>query len=245
MSDLQNVKSSEMLVARQASKHSIVFGAVLTVLGIFAVLAPMFTGVAVTVLVGMLLLASGIVEVIFAFQADSFGKGVLRFLFGGLGVLAGMVVIATPVASLGVLTVVLAAFFLASGGIDIVLALKLRPEDGWGWMLFSGILSIALGVLDRPANARVRAVGSRPLCWRPVADAWLGADGARENRSRITDPSSRHADRDAGTPRPSRCPDSSGNASGFWWIIPRCCWPLITSFARKSQPPKSTQRSRN
>jgi uncharacterized membrane protein HdeD (DUF308 family) len=147
MSDLQNVKSSEMLVARQASKQSIVFGAVLTVLGIFAVLAPMFTGVAVTALVGMLLLAAGFVEVIFAFQADSFGKGVLRFLFGGLGVLAGMVVIATPVASLGVLTLVLAAFFLASGGIDVVLALKLRPKDGSGWMLFSGIVSIALGVL--------------------------------------------------------------------------------------------------
>jgi uncharacterized membrane protein HdeD (DUF308 family) len=107
----------------------------------------MFTGVAVTALVGMLLLAAGIVEVIFAFQADSFGKGVLRFLFGGLGVLAGVVVIATPVASLGVLTIVLAAFFLASGGIDVVLALKLRPDEGWVWMLLSGIVSVALGAL--------------------------------------------------------------------------------------------------
>ena len=32
----------------------------------------------------------------------------------------------------------------AAGIIDIVLALKLKPEVGWGWALFSGIISIAL-----------------------------------------------------------------------------------------------------
>jgi hypothetical protein len=46
-----------------------------------------------------------------------------------------------------VLTIVLVAFFLAGGGIDVVLSLKLRPEEGWGWMLLSGIVSVALGVL--------------------------------------------------------------------------------------------------
>lgn len=135
-----------MLAARQVSRASIAFGAVLSVLGVFAVLAPLFSGIAVTVLVGMLLLTAGVIEVIFAFKADSFGKGVLRFLFGGLGVLAGMVIFATTARSLGVLTIVLAVFFVAGGIVDIILALKVRSEEGWGWMLASGIVSILLGV---------------------------------------------------------------------------------------------------
>jgi uncharacterized membrane protein HdeD (DUF308 family) len=120
---------------------------VLTVLGIFAVMSPLFTGLTVTFLVGMLLFAGGIAQGIFAFQAESFGKGALRFLIGGLSLAAGVVVMATPAQSLGTLTVILAAFFLAGGVTDIVFALRLRPEEGWGWMLFSGIVSMGLAVL--------------------------------------------------------------------------------------------------
>jgi uncharacterized membrane protein HdeD (DUF308 family) len=147
MNDINKLGGTEMFVARQASKASIAFGAVLSVLGIFAVLAPLFTGVAVTVLVGILLLVAGIVEIVFAFKAGSFGKGVLRFLFGGLGVLAGVIIMATPGTSLVVLAYVLAVFFVAGGLLDIVLSLKVRPEEGWGWMLFSGIVSVVLGGL--------------------------------------------------------------------------------------------------
>jgi uncharacterized membrane protein HdeD (DUF308 family) len=94
----------------------------------------------------MLLLVAGIVEVIVAFQAESFGKGVLRFLFGGLGVVAGIVILVTPAGSLGALTIMLAVFFVAGGIVDIVLAFKVRPEEGWGWMLASGIVSFLLGI---------------------------------------------------------------------------------------------------
>jgi uncharacterized membrane protein HdeD (DUF308 family) len=146
MSQSANPAAADLFAARQASKASIAFGALLSVLGIFAVLSPMFSGIAVTVLVGMLLLAAGFVELIFAFQADSFGKGVLRFLFGGLTLLAGAIIVATPGPSLGALTIVLAVFFVIGGVTDIVLAFKVRPEDGWGWALFSGVASILLGI---------------------------------------------------------------------------------------------------
>ena len=147
MNDVTNLSSTEMLAAREASKASSAFGAVLAVLGVFAVLAPMFSGIAVTVLVGLLLAAAGMVEIVFAFKSDSFGKGVLVFLFGGLGLLAGLVVLVTPVASLAVLTIVLAGLFFIGGVVDIILAVRLRPAEGWGWMLSSGIVSMVLGIL--------------------------------------------------------------------------------------------------
>lgn len=141
------VKGEDMLVAREASRDNIVFGALILVMGIFAVMAPIFTGIAVTFLIGMLLIFAGIVEIFSAFKTGSFGKGVLKFILGGLGILAGIIIMATPIESLGFLTIVLIVFFVASGIINIILAFKLRPVEGWGWVLFSGIVSIILGIL--------------------------------------------------------------------------------------------------
>lgn len=146
MNEKIEVSGSDLvLVARQASRTSFVLGIVLVSLGVFAVFAPLFTGIAATVLVGMLLIAGGIAETIFAFKAPSFGKGVLTFLFGGLSVVVGIAMLFFPGRGLGALTVLLAAYFVAAGIVDIVLAIKLRPENGWGWALFSGIISVVLG----------------------------------------------------------------------------------------------------
>ena len=138
---------TEMLAAREATRASITFGNILLVLGILAIIAPLFAGITVTMLVGMLLLGTGIVELLFAFKASSLGKGILIFLFGGLGVLAGIATLATPAESLAILTFILAGFFVVGGVVDIILALKNRTAEGWGWLLFSGIMSLALGGL--------------------------------------------------------------------------------------------------
>jgi uncharacterized membrane protein HdeD (DUF308 family) len=137
----------EMLIARQASTNITAFGAVLMALGIFAVLAPLFSGIAITVMIGMLLLISGMVEAFLAFKSDSFGKGALRFLFGALGVVVGSITIAMPMESLGALSLVLAGFLLVGGIMDIVLSLGQKSKEGWGWILFSGIMSILLAAL--------------------------------------------------------------------------------------------------
>lgn len=140
------VTGSELVIAgRQASRTSFVFGAIISMLGIIAVMTPLFTGITFSVFLGFLLLTGGILETIFAFQAPSFGKGVLVFLFGGLTIVAGFFLIAVPDRGLGALTWVLAAYFVAAGIVDIVLAFKIRPEEGWGWTLSSGIVTIALG----------------------------------------------------------------------------------------------------
>ena len=140
------VTGSELVIAgRQASRTSFVFGAMISMLGIIAVMTPLFTGITVSVFLGFLLLTGGILETIFAFHAPSFGKGVLVFLFGGLTIVAGFFLIAVPDRGLGALTWVLAAYFVAAGIVDIVLTFKIRPEEGWGWTLSSGIVTIALG----------------------------------------------------------------------------------------------------
>ena len=132
---------------KSAGGLGMLLGTLVVVLGILAMGAPLVTGVAVTYTVGFLVLFAGIAHAVFAFAADDWQRGVLNFVLGALGVIAGVLIIAHPLFQLGFLTLVLAAWFLVDGIFSIVLAMRLKPAQGWGWTLFSGILAVLLGVL--------------------------------------------------------------------------------------------------
>lgn len=133
--------------ARQASRTGTTMGIVLVILGILAMMAPLVAGTMVAVLVGVLILAAGIARTMYAFKAESFGKGALKFLFGGLMILVGLAMVTHPLTGLASLTMVLIVFFLVDGLFEIVAAFKVKPQKGWGWLLFGGIVSVALAVL--------------------------------------------------------------------------------------------------
>jgi uncharacterized membrane protein HdeD (DUF308 family) len=45
------------------------------------------------------------------------------------------------------LTLVVALLFLADGILEIIMAYRLRPHSGWGWVLASGVAALIAGVL--------------------------------------------------------------------------------------------------
>ncbi len=45
------------------------------------------------------------------------------------------------------LTLMLGAYLLVDGIFGAVLAFQVKPEKGWGWMLFSAVMSVILGFL--------------------------------------------------------------------------------------------------
>jgi uncharacterized membrane protein HdeD (DUF308 family) len=122
-------------------------GVGLIVLGVAALSAPFWSGVAAALLVGCLVLAAGVGQCVFAFQAQSLGRGILAFLLGGLTVLCGLVMVAHPLLNLGFLTLALAAWFLVTGVFEVLYALQLRPLRGWGWTAVGGALSAVLGAM--------------------------------------------------------------------------------------------------
>lgn len=128
----------------EASKKAKVWGGALLVLGIIAIAAPFATGKAVAVVVGILLVLAGIAQLMFAFQADSLGRGLLRLLFGGITLAFGIAVIGAPAAGLATLTMVLVAYFFVDGIFTVVAAFQLKPREGWGWMVFDGVITILL-----------------------------------------------------------------------------------------------------
>ena len=134
-------------VAKAGSKSMTFFGVIAIILGILSMMMPGLTGVSVVYLLGLIVLVAGIVRMIWAFQAGGLGKGLLKFAIALLTLLAGLVLLAHPLIASGVLTIMLAVYFILDGIGEISAGLQLRPGDGWGWLLFGGIVSVWLGIM--------------------------------------------------------------------------------------------------
>ena len=122
-------------------------GIVLIILGFLSVAAPFVAGLSVAVMVGLLIAMSGFSRLFLAFKMGSFGVGLIMFVLGLLSIVIGIYMVARPSMALATLTLVLASYFVVDGVFEILYALKLRPMQGWGWQLFSGISALVLGVL--------------------------------------------------------------------------------------------------
>lgn len=94
-----------------------------------------------------LLLVSGVAQLLLVFRAGSTGQGLMLALFAVLSLVAGGYMMSQPVAALATLTLFLAAYFVAGGVVQTLGALGARPEPGWGWLLFGGVVSLVLGVM--------------------------------------------------------------------------------------------------
>jgi uncharacterized membrane protein HdeD (DUF308 family) len=144
---MENEKSEVAAAVNEGGKNMTFFGVIAIILGVLAMLAPGVAGLSVSVMLGILALIAGGIRMMWAFKTDSLGKGILVFALGGLTLICGLILVSDPIAATGMLTLLLAGYFLVDGIFEIVAGFKMRPAVGSGWMIFAGIMSALLGVL--------------------------------------------------------------------------------------------------
>lgn len=132
---------------KQNTNMVITIGVILLIVGILSIASPLMAGLSIAISIGILLILGGIGQLFFAFKAGSAGKGVLTFVLAVLTVLIGIVMISQPDTALATLTIFLAAYFIVEGIFEIIWAFQIKPIKGWGWTLFSGIISLLLGIM--------------------------------------------------------------------------------------------------
>ena len=132
---------------RSHSGLTVASGVVLLLAGLLAILSPFVAGLSITIMVGAMLILSGIRQCFLAFRAGAFGKALVVLVVGVLMAVAGFYMVSQPVSGLAALTLILMAFLIATGVLEIVVAFQLKPADGWGIELFNGVVTLVLGVL--------------------------------------------------------------------------------------------------
>lgn len=126
---------------------SILWGILLIIIGILALLTPEVAALATVLTLGWLLVLAGIVEIVHAFQTRH-GKGFGWKLAAGIVTLVlGSYILFFPIAGIATLALWIGAFLFAGGIVRLILAFRLKPAKGWGWVLVDAILSIVVGAL--------------------------------------------------------------------------------------------------
>ena len=136
--------------AQKAAKNAgwiVALGVLTVIAGFMAMGSPLASGLVVVVFIGVAMAIGGVARTIGAFSAGSFGQGTLAFIGGMLTVGAGLILAARPGIGLATLTLLLGGYLLVDGISSAVLAFHVRPEQGWGWMLFSAVMGVILGFL--------------------------------------------------------------------------------------------------
>jgi uncharacterized membrane protein HdeD (DUF308 family) len=120
-------------------------GILTIIFGILAMMMPYITGQSMLMLIGILVMAGGVLRLIWALKSGSLGKGVLTFLIGVLTLLAGFWIITEPFIAAGALTIVLTIYFFADGLMEFIAAFTV--EEGKGWLLLDSLVTVMLGIL--------------------------------------------------------------------------------------------------
>lgn len=132
---------------RDNASAAVTAGVVLLIAGILSIAAPLAAGLSITIMVGVLLAIGGISECALAFKAGAFGRGLLMFVVGLLMTLAGLYMVMQPAAGLISLTMILVFYLVVTGVFELLIALQVRPADGWGWLMFNAIVTLLLGIM--------------------------------------------------------------------------------------------------
>jgi len=143
MSDNQISEMSEAV--RENRGWFIALGVLLIVIGIISITYPLAATVTVKAFIGWMILIGGLAQVFHAFSTQSWGGFLWDLLVGLLYVFVGAWLAFFPLAGIVTLTVMLALMFIFEGIMKFVMGFRLRPADGWLWIILSGIVSIVVG----------------------------------------------------------------------------------------------------
>ena len=143
---LANAIRHELQAIRGKWIWLVVLGIVLILLGTSLLSFPVITTLATVKLLGVLILVGGVVEVVGAFWCREWSGFFLELLSGVLGVVVGLMLLGNPIQGGITLTVLLASFLFVGGLFKAITAFAHR-FGGWGWLLASGVIDVALGVM--------------------------------------------------------------------------------------------------
>ncbi len=135
---------------RQIAEHwgwFLGLGIVFVLAGVASIAFPLVSTIAAKIALGWIFMVSGLIMLIHSFSITRWGALLLNLLIGALYVFVGAYLAFFPLTGIITLTLMLAALFMAEGVLQIVMGVRLKGHEGWVWLLLSGVVAIAAGLL--------------------------------------------------------------------------------------------------
>ena len=144
---MSTAPTSFSTLAPKAINWSIALSVLLILAGLFAIMIPSISGIAITLFFGWAMILSGITHFVFAFKTHTTGGRVWELLVGAVYVFTGVVLLMHPLDSLLVLTLVLACYLFFESIVEFIQYFQLRPRHGAVWLLIDGVITLILAIM--------------------------------------------------------------------------------------------------
>ena len=126
---------------------SIALSILMILAGIVAIVIPPVAGIAITILVGWLLVFSGGAHLIFGWQTRDTGGLLWELLVGILYLVVGIYLLINPLMGVVSLTLALAIYLFMEAVLEFILAVRSRPMRGSGWLFLDAIITLILAIM--------------------------------------------------------------------------------------------------
>ncbi len=133
--------------ATGGGRGSWVVGVLLILAGLLCIVLPFFAGVAVTGIVGWLLLFAAFAHLLYAWSARGAGSVIWQIVIGLVYLAVALYLIFHPARGLLTLTLLLACYFVVEGVLELVIYFQLRRVRRSGWFLLDALITLFLGGL--------------------------------------------------------------------------------------------------
>jgi uncharacterized membrane protein HdeD (DUF308 family) len=134
-------------IIKKASGWLIGMAVVFILLGMMAIIEPGVAGLAVTILVGWLLIFGGVAHLVAALSRGGAGRVIWQVLIGITYMLGGVYFLTHPLLALGTLTLLLGVIILTEAVFEFIAYFRTRGEGGSGWLLVNALITLLLGGL--------------------------------------------------------------------------------------------------
>jgi uncharacterized membrane protein HdeD (DUF308 family) len=126
---------------------SLALGVLLVIAGIMALLYPVVASITAALYIGWFALLAGVITIVVAVRTRAEPDFGWRVAMGVVYLGLGFLLVNNPLAAAASLALLVGALMVASGMVEIMLAMRRKPRAGWGWLLANGILSIVLAIM--------------------------------------------------------------------------------------------------
>jgi uncharacterized membrane protein HdeD (DUF308 family) len=122
-------------------------GILLVVLGTVGLGLTFFLTLATVFIFGVFLVIGGGVQIFQTFKCRGWSSILWHILIAVLYVLAGLSIMADPLAASTLFTLLLAGALVGIGVVRLFMAFQVRGLKNWGWPVIGGIAAIVLGIM--------------------------------------------------------------------------------------------------
>jgi len=119
-------------------------GIVFILAGILAIVLPSATAIGFGFIIGALLIISGAAQAIASFTSKAHWWSLFSAL---ISLIVGSLMLFHPLTGTIAIATLLAVFLVIEGVVELLMSFQYRSVKNWGWLLFSGSVSLFLGLI--------------------------------------------------------------------------------------------------